>query len=204
MKKISKIFVALLFVGFLCECQSNDISSSADQSLIPSSSENSENASEESSIKKLPSGVFYFTAICDYMKELSDYRNPDYMLVSTERTGSDLAAVRGEKCYMILSLFDNIQLQYCVDDFYSLDFDFKKSFSFGANIRAYYSSQLNEGTIDVVRLMVSRDGKLGIIIADKMFYYTDPDAISFETVGERIKEVDSEHYHYWTKNTIYF
>lgn len=204
MKKISKIFVALLFVGFLCGCQSNDISSSADQSLIPSSSENSENASEESSMKKLQSGVFYFTAICDYMKELSDYRNPDYMQVSTERTQSDKATVRGEKCYMILSLLDNIQLQYYVDDFYSLDFDFKKSFSFGANIRAYYSSQLNEDTIDVVHLMVSRDGKLGIIIANKIFYYTDPDAISFETVGEKIKEVDSEHYHYWTKNTIYF
>ena len=204
MKKISKIFVALLFVGFLCGCQSNDISYSADQSLIPSSSENSENASEESSIKKLPSGIFYFTAICDYMKELSDYRNPDYMTVSTERTGSDIAAVRGEKCYMILSLFDNIQLQYYVDDYYSLDFDFRKSISFGANIYVYYPSQLNEDTIHVVHLMVSRDGKFGIIIADKMFYYTDPDAISFETVGERIKEVDSEHYHYWTKSTIYF
>ena len=123
MKKISKIFVALLFVCFLVGCQSNDISSSADQSLISSSSENSEKVSEESSIKKLPSDVFYFTAICDYMKELSDYRNPDYMQVSTERTGSDKATVRGEKCYMILSLFDNIQLQYYVDDFYSLDFN---------------------------------------------------------------------------------
>ena len=202
MKRISKIFVALLLVSFLGGCQLNVASSN--QSFVSSISESSEDAKIEPSNGMLPSGVFYSDIICNYMKELSDYRNPDYMLVSTERTQSDTSKLEGEKCYMILSIFDNIQLQYYSADFYSMDSDFTKTFVLGINIRAYYSSQLNEDAFNCAHIMVSRDGKLGIIIAEKKFHYTDLGAISFETVGERIKEVDSEHYHYWTKNTIYF
>ena len=135
MKRISKIFITLLLFSFLGGCQSNDVSS--DQSFASSISESSEDANLEPSNRILPNGIFYFDVVCNYMKELSDYRNPDYITVSTERTQSDKSKLEGEKCYMILSIFDNIQLQYYSADFYSMDSDFTKTFVLGINIRAH-------------------------------------------------------------------
>ena len=140
--------------------------------------------------------VFYFEVIDPSSNIQPDYKDPSSVRVSLKPTDSYNSFFRDKRCYMLLSLFDSIPLQYVIS-YVSISFDekpFASDLLKGIKIQAEYSYSLNDDEAVQIRFSVSKDGRFGLLTADQtLLFYTDPGAISYETVENKIRELD-EHY----------
>lgn len=178
------------------EANNYSISSHFDTRVNFSSNKSSFESSLNPTTYNFELPVFYFEVKDPLLNSQPDYKNPNSVRVSIKPTDSYNSFFRDERCYMLLSLFDNIPLQYVIS-YVSISFDekpFASDLLSGIKIQAEYSYTLNDTEIVQMRFSVSKDGRFGLLTANQtILFYTDPGAISYETVENKIRELDERY-----------
>ena len=164
--------------------------------LVSSNELSSISSSSDSIIPNIELPAFYFNVINPFSTNQFDYKNPDSTRVSLRRNDSYNSFFQNndKRCYMVLSLFDSISLQF-ITTFDSFDEKpFIDDLIQGIKITATYSNLQVESEIVTTYFYVSKDGRFGFLIGSQtILFYTNPGAISYETVENKIREVDENY-----------
>lgn len=195
MKILSKLFVLISIFPFLSGCQTVNSSFSANSfDTTDTNNLDSEEPFSDIDILERQLPVFYYNVIDPFSDKQFNYKAPYDATAQFRRIDSYKSLFEGEECYKLLSLFDNVPLQYVIN--YSETFNSQQLFvdlRQGIKIAVKYTDF--EDNKITRYFQISKEGRLGFLTAEQsILFYTDSNAISYESVETRIKELD-DYYH---------